>query len=281
MKYRTTASALAVFALAALALPASADASPWTNDRGEYFLQLGTSYYHASEYRDGSGQVRDDAEYSSFTTYLYGEVGVWDDVDVQFYAPLVAARAEHDMGEFEEFSGGDLSLSVQASPLELSFPTSIRLETKLPAYGVPDERGAPLPGDHQVDLALWLSAGGGLHHLEVPMYFYVDAGYVHRTQWNFDAQVPGRNFSDALSARVEAGYNVADLFNVSVGSQAFLPHSFDPDRDEAYVTVGPSLFWPVTDRVALDIDGYITPYSRNAGAGWALTAGVALFSPEK
>ena len=268
----------AVFLGTALYAPAAA-ASPWTLDRGEYFLQLGQSYYNASEYRDAGGGIRDDASYSNLTSYAYGEVGLFDDVHLQFYAPFVAAWSEHEAGSFQHHSFGDTLLSVQASPVDLQLPTSIRLETKLPLYAAPDEPGAPIAGDHQIDVSGWLSVGGGLHHWEIPMYFYLDAGYVHRTRANFDAQRPGGDYSDAFSARLEAGYTVAELVDLSIGTSAFLPYSFNEARDEAYVTVGPGVFVPLTERIAVDADAYFTPYSRNAGAGWAISAGISLMNP--
>lgn len=279
MKYRIPPLFFTALLVSSLVVVPDVEASPWTNDRGEYFLQLGHSYYQASEYRDGDGQIQDEADYSSNTVYTYGEVGVWENVHLQFYLPFVAARVVQDGDRVSERSLGDARFSVQASPLELELPTSIRLETKLPLYNRPDHPHAPAAGDHQIDLSAFLSVGGGLHGLDVPMYLYLDAGYMHRTEANFDRQQPGVDFSDAFVGEFEAGYNVAETFDVAVGSSAVLPLDRHPDLDEAYVTVGPSVFVPVTERFGVDLDAYATPYSRNAGAGWAVTAGVFAVNP--
>lgn len=274
MKYSTAPLIAAAVTAAILLISPAAEASPWTKDAGDYFLQLGHTYYSASEYRDGQGQIQDQADYSSNTTYVYGEVGIWEDVHLQTYLPFVDARVQQGDQSVTQRSFGDAEVALQASPLDLDVPTSVRLETRLPLYSQPDNPRAPAPGDHQVDLAAYLSAGGGLHGRDIPMYFYLDVGYMHRTEWNFDSQLPGIDFSDAVVGRVEAGYNVADTFDIAVGSSAFLPYDRDPGLDEAYITVGPSVFVPVTERFGVDLDAYTTPYSRNAGAGWAVTAGV-------
>jgi len=261
-----------------LGLPSDVEASPWTNDRGEYFFQISQSYYTSTAYRDGSGQIQDDGDYMNLTTSAYGEIGIADDFHAQFYVPIIFARASVDDQHADQLSFGDTRLSLQASPLDLDVPTSIRGEISLPLYNRPDNAGAPIAGDHQIDLTLWLSAGGGLHALDIPMYFYLDAGYQHRTDWNFDPQIPGGTYSDAFVSHAEVGYTVANTFDVGLSSSAIFP--FDPNYgamgDESYVTVGPSLFWPINERLALDLGGYATPYSRNSGTGWFISAGVSL-----
>ncbi len=281
MKY-LPAAAFVAFIGTLVSLSPVAEASPWTQDQGEYFLQLGESFYHASTYRDGEGVIREGDGYTSLTTYTYGEVGLWDDLHGQFYVPFVFARANWGNEQFDEWSFGDAQFSIQASPLDFEVPTSVRLETKIPLYTLPDRPQAPAPGDNQIDFTLWLSVGGGLHAMEIPLYFYLDGGYTYRTEWNFDPQFPGGDFSDALVYHAEAGYTIADTFDVGLMSSAVFP--IDPNYaagiDESYIIAGPSLYWPVTDRIAVDFGGYFTPYSRNSGTGWSLSAGVALINGE-
>lgn len=264
--------------LAALALsllfitPSVADAGPWTRSAGEYYVKVGNSYYRATSFRRADGLLISGTDYLSNTTYTYAEVGIWDDLHLQAYLPLVYSRTvlgEHTHGHT---GFGDSEFSLQASPVELPFPTSIRLSTKLPLYGQPATPQTPARGDQQVDLTLWLSAGGSLY--PNPLYFYVDVGYRHRTDWTFDDTVVG-DFADSFVYFAQVGYTLFDTATVALNSSAVLPLAED-QISASYITVGPSLFWPVTDLLAIEADGYVTPYSRNSAAGWALGLGVSL-----
>lgn len=278
MKYRAVPIALLTFfATLSISISDAEAVGPWTKSAGEFYVKTGTSYYRASAYREPSGALNEDAPYTSLTNYVFGQVGLWDNLHLQFYLPVEYARLEHQETEpGTSFGFGDTLVSLQASPLDLGIPTSIRLEAKLPIYEFDiSPPMAPNPGDHQVDYTLWLSAGGGMYSRGIPLYYFADIGYRYRTQTTFTSMLnQGQDFSDAFVSFAQVGYTVGETFDVGVGASALVPFRREI-IDESYVTVGPSIYWPVTDLVALEVDGYFTPYARNSGQGWAVGAGIS------
>ena len=275
MKYTAVLIALLSFVAAfSFATPQAQAVGPWTKSFGEYYLKVGSNFYRADGYRTASGTHNDDTPYSNFTNYTFAQIGLWDDLHLQFYVPLEYARLSHQEREPESgFGFGDTMISLQASPLDLDIPTSIRLEARLPLYRYDLE--APPPGEFQVDYALWLSAGGGLHSREIPLYYSLDVGYMHRSKTIFTSRLnDGRDLSDAFVSHAQVGYTVQELFDVNLGASAQVPFEMGT-FDEAFITVGPSIYWPVTDLVALEMDGYYTPYARNSGQGWSIGAGIS------
>lgn len=261
------------FSLLFVAMPTTVHASPWTKSAGEYYVKVGQSLYQASGYRDGEGELVEGIDYLNATTFTYAEVGLWEDLHLQLYLPLSYARSSNVFDSVSDLGFADAFLSLQASPLELAVPTSIRFEAKLPLYGRPDPPHAPARGDQQLDFTLWLSAGGGL--TSVPLYFYADVGYRHRTQRTLrEDQIIPPDFSDAFVYLAQVGYNVADTFDIGLTTSAIVPFQREA-FDESYITVGPSIFFPLNDMIALEVDGYMTPYSRSAAAGWAVGAGIS------
>lgn len=278
MKYRAIVVALVTFvATFSFAAPSAEAVGPWTKSFGEYYVKVGSNYYRASAYREPSGNLNEDAPYTNFTNYVFGQVGLWDNLHLQFYVPVEYARLDHqETDPGTSFGLGDTLVSIQASPLDLGIPTSIRLEAKLPFYEFDlTPPLAPAPGDHQVDYTAWLSAGGGLHARDIPLYYSADIGYKLRTRTTFSSMLnEGQDLSDAFVSYAQVGYTVAETVDIGLGASATLP--FDRDiNDESYVTVGPSVYWPVTDWMALELDGYFTPYARNSGDGWAIGTGVS------
>lgn len=264
--------ALALFLLSSFLLtPGLAEAGPWTKSTGEYYLKIGESFYRATSFRTGSGIQISGVDYFSATTYLYGEAGVWENLHIQTYIPLMYSRTAIGGTDQSDFGFGDAKLGLQASPFPTPFPTSIRLEGQIPLYGPPATPQTPARGDQQLDLTLWVSAGGGLSVL--PLYFYADLGYMHRTDITFDDTVVP-DFSDSFVALAQVGYTIADTLIVALNTSAILPFQED-SVTESYITVGPSIFWPITDRIALEMDGSFTPYSRNSAEGWALGFGIS------
>ncbi len=260
-----------VLAILVFTLPTPAEAGPWTKSAGEYYVKIGESLYRATSHRTGSGLLISGTDYLSATTYGYAEVGVWDDLHLQAYIPLMYARTTPGNETFSDFGMGDARFAVQHSPLDLAFPTSIRLETKIPLYGEPATPQTPARGGQQVDFSLWLSAGGGFSN--IPLYLYLDAGYQHRTSWTFgDTVVP--EYSDGIVTLAQVGYNVMDTFILAVGTSGVI--ALEQDQiSESYITVGPSVFWPLTDLLAIEFDSYFTPYSRNSAEGWSVGMGLS------
>ncbi|RVU48490.1 hypothetical protein EA187_03375 [Lujinxingia sediminis] len=268
--------ALLVSSLVSILAMPDAMAGPWTKKSGDYYVKVGESAYQASAFRTPEGFLVTGVDYFSATTYLYGEVGVLEGMHLQTYVPLTYARNRFGTQSYTDFGPGDMNVAIQVSPLQLSVPTALRLEAKLPLYGRPSGDLTPARGDEQVDLTLWLSAGGGFHDLGI--YFYADIGYQYRSAWTLNETEVG-DFSDGFVTMAQVGYNLFDTATVALTSSAVFPLS-DDLISKSYLTVGPSIFFPITDRIALEADGYFTPFSRNSAAGWAVGLGVSVRSPD-
>jgi hypothetical protein len=262
--------------IALIALMGSASAAfagPWTKQSGEFYVKLGESVYSADAFRNADGETIEGTEYLSATTFVYAEYGVLDGLHIQTYVPLLYARNRVFDESFTDFGLGDASIAVQVSPLKLPLPTSLRLDAKVPLYGEPpfgpDAAYIPARGDGQVDLTAWLSAGAGT----ASYYFFADVGYQHRTSWTLSHELPG-SFSDGFVYHAQVGYWLFGRAVLAINSGGVLPFEQD-EISKGYVTVGPSLFFPLTDLIALEADGYFTPYSRNSAAGWSLGLGLS------
>lgn len=251
--------------------PSTATAGPWTKNAGQAYIKTGQSIYRATEFRTGNGLLIEGVDYLSTTSFVYAEVGILKGLHLQTYLPLMYSRTVLGPTKSSDFGLADGQLSVQASPLELPFPTAIRLEAKLPLYGPPATSMTPARGDQQVDLALWLSAGGSLY--PNPLYFYLDLGYLHRSSWTFDDTV-APELSDGIVGIAQVGYTFFDRVTTAITSSAVLPFRSD-FVSQSYITLGPSIFIPLARGFALEFDGYFTPYSRNSAAGWALGTGLS------
>lgn len=266
---RLTLSASFLFLI--LLTSTTAYAGPWTKNTGEAYVKAGQSIYRATEFRTGNGLLIEGVDYFSTTSFIYAEVGILKGLHLQTYLPLMYSRTILGPMKNSDFGPADAQFSIQASPLDLPIPTAIRLEAKLPLYGPPDSPMTPARGDQQVDLALWLSAGGSLY--PNPLYFYIDVGYLHRTPWTFDDTI-APDVSDGIVGIAQVGYTFFDRVTTAITSSAVLPFRSD-FVSQSYITLGPSIFIPLGGGLNLEFDGYFTPYSRNSAAGWALGTGLS------
>lgn len=257
-----------------LAAP-TAHAGPWTKSSGEFYAKIGEGFYSADAFRTSDGELISGTDYASATTYLYAEYGILDGLHLQTYIPLVAARNKFSHESHSDLGLGDASFSIQASPLKLALPTAIRLEAKVPMYSgdrSPDTpAGTPGRGDAQLDLTAWISAGGGFS--SIPLYLYADIGYQYRSTITFSKTDRGP-FSDSLVYIAQLGYTFFDRATLALTSSGLLALEED-NISKSYITVGPSLFVPINDLIALEADAYLTPYSRNSADGWSLGLGIS------
>jgi hypothetical protein len=265
---------IAVFfsTLTALALAStSVLAGPWTKSQGEYYVKLGESLYLADAYRNSEGQVVTGADYLSATSFVYAEYGLLDGLHIQAFVPLLYAKNTVAAGSFTDLGVGDATLGLQMSPLKLAIPTSIRLEAKIPMYTSQTTATGQTParGDAQLDATLWLSGGAG----NASVYGYLDVGYQHRTQLGWD-ELAGGPFSDGLVYIAQVGYWAFGRAVVALNSSGVLPLTQDT-VSKSYVTVGPSIFFPLTEQLSLEADAYLTPYSRNSANGWSVGFGLS------
>lgn len=261
-----------------LAIP-QAQAGPWTKSAGEFYAKIGEGFYTADAYRSATGELIDGTEYLSATTFIYAEYGLLDGLHLQTYIPFMTARNQFAGQSYSDTGFGDATLALQVSPFKnLSFPTSFRLEAKIPLYSgnrAPDvPAGTPGRGDAQYDFNIWASAGGSLY--PIPLYFYVDVGFQYRSDITLADVFPGP-FSNGVLFAAQIGYTFFDRATVALNSGGIL--TLEEDYiSKSYITVGPSIFFTLNDLIAIEADVNWTPYSRNSADGFSFGLGVSFRS---
>lgn len=270
--------ASAALSAAGLWGPPPAEAGPWTRDRGGVYAKLSSGVFIASTYVDPAGQTVDGVEYVGLTNALYAEVGVGPKLQLQVYLPHVIAENRYaDTGDrYLSFGGGDAKLGAQWSP-PLPFPAALRVDVKVPTYDVaePGDVGEatlfPALGDGQLDVDLWLSAGGSLDGL--PLYGFVEVGHRVRT-----AQYIGEGddiaYGDSFVAYGQLGYTVVGSVIVALNAQAVLPYE-DDGVTKGYASVGPSVYAPVGGGFALEAYYDANVWARTSSRGQTVIAGVS------
>ncbi|MBA2664534.1 MAG: hypothetical protein H0U74_19760 [Bradymonadaceae bacterium] len=255
----------------------TASAGPWTKSSGEFYVKFGESFYMADAFRNADGELVAGTDYFSATTYLYGEFGLMNGLHIHGYLPFVVAQNQLGGEVYSDRGFGDAMLGIQASPLKLAFPTAVRLDAKIPLYSGdisgPNALQTPARGDAQLDLTAWLSAGAGFN--TIPLFFFADVGYQHRTSLTLSDTARGP-FSDGLVFAAQAGYWLFDDRAIISLNTSGLMALQEDTVSKSYVTVGPSLFIPLNHFIAMEADAYWTPYSRNSAAGWSFGLGVSV-----
>ena len=126
-----------VLLLGLLFWPSAAWAGPWSKSAGQLYLKAWEGAYLANGFVGRDGRFQEGADHLSLTSALYGEVGVWDHLQVQAFLPYVIGRNTFDSGNrFFAAGGGDLLLGAQWSPQLGVFPAAVRLEGKVPLAAV-------------------------------------------------------------------------------------------------------------------------------------------------
>ena len=276
MKSTTRRGALAAaLFLSILTAPTRAEAGPWTKGWGELYVKLGENFFISQSYRDASGNVISGTNYSGFTTALYFEVGLPVGFQLFAYLPYTVAENNFDGGNrYLKASGGDAQMGLQYSPhfLDLPFPVAARLEFKVPFYEVAEVSPSfPAPGDGQLDITAWLSAGGSLG--SIPLYFFAEVGYRHRTE-HFVGDDTGLAYEDGISMYAQVGYTFFDRVLLAVNFGGIMTLG-DDTVTKSYLTVGPSLYIPVYQGLAVEAGFDPIVYTKNSADGFGLSVGLS------
>jgi hypothetical protein len=274
-------SIVALTLLLALARPAAA--GPWTKNMGEFYVKAGEGFFLANSFRDAAGGLRPGVDYLSATTSLYFEVGVYNGLHVWGYLPYVVAdNTFADSTRWRRASGGDAKVGLQYTPrfFALPFPAAMKLELKVPLYnangvgvGGRYDTYFPAPGDGQLDVTFWLSAGGSLGSF--PLFFFAEVGYQLRTEafvgaGDFDAE-----FGDGFAFYAQVGYTLFDSAVLAVNSGGVIP--FDAGSyTKGYVTLGPSIYVPIWKGLAAEASFNPMIYTNtNAAPGIGFSLGLS------
>ena len=211
-------------------------AGAWAQEKGDFFLKIGSSYFATTEeFNHRGNRLRileeqtafKDASFRDANVNLYLEYGLTETLTAVATLPFKGLRAERDI----LFSGGievnrevvntigfgDVTLSTRrelgTQPLALSIQAGI----KLPLWynKRPSNDGPPL-GTTEIDGEIHLLAGRSLSSL--PAYVTGSFGYRRR----------GGRLHDELIYSLEAGYTMGPVL-VKIGLDGVHNRSTPPD----------------------------------------------------
>lgn len=259
-----------------------AEAGPWTKNQGELYAKLGQGFFLADSFRDSAGNLQEGVNYLGASTSVYFEVGLVKGLHVWGYLPFTAAsnRFGDDNTTWLRTSGGDALLGLQYTPhfFTLPIPAALKLEVKIPMYDINGVEGIyasrfPAPGDGQVDVTIWLSAGGSLS--SIPLFMYGEVGYRIRTEAFIGTGPFSSSFEDSITFFASVGYTVLDSFIVAVNSGGVLPYIKDIST-KGYITLGLALYVPVWRGLAAEASYDPMVYTNsNASPGHGFSFGLS------
>jgi len=256
----------------------TAEAGPWTQNQGRFYLKVDQGFFVANSYVDASGQVIRGTEYLGATTSLYAEVGIWKGLHLMTYLPYTFARNTfEDGGRFLNAGVGDAQLGVQYSPpIRMASKTALRVEFKVPLYDVAGIEGPLAPqfpafGDGQLDVTFWLSAGYSLPRR--PLYFLAEVGYRHRTEV-FVGQGDTRRFGDGLVWLSQVGYTIKKRVGVSLTFAGVVPFREDA-WTKGYLTLGSGLYVLLGRGLAVEARFDPILWARNSSLGFGFGFGLS------
>ena len=258
--------------------PSSAIAGPWTKNLGEAYLKISENVFIAGEYVDpraGRAEGVSDASHRSFSTAIYGEVGVFDRLHALLYLPWTAGvNSYQGSASYLSLGFGDLNAGLQWSPDILPFPAAIRAEIKVPLYDIAQPKGYdgvrfPARGDGQIDATLWLSAGTSFSEI----YLYGELGHRFRTE-AYVGEGDDLRFADSFVAFGQIGWTTPISIIVAGSVNCVVPYAFD-DATKGYLLLGASLFAPIGAGFALEAGVEGTAWARASSRGVAVSGGVS------
>lgn len=262
--------------------PQQATAGPWTKNQGELYVKLGQSFFVADSYRDSNGNLVTGSNYLGATTSAYFEVGLFKGLHAWGYLPYVVASndIERDRATWMRASGGDAMLGLQYTPhfINLPIPAALKLEVKVPLYDIngvdaPYATKFPAPGDGQVDVTFWLSAGGALS--SIPLFFFGEVGYRTRTEAFVGTGPFTAEFAESFTFFASAGYTFFDRLIVAINMGGVVPFIAD-SASKGYVTLGPALYMPIWRGLAAEASFDPMIYTNNnASPGMGFSVGLS------
>lgn len=274
----------ALVALGVLA-PRAAEAGPWTKNLGQLYVKLNEGFFFSDSFVNAQGVVESNGtDYLGATTSIYFEVGLWEGLQVQGLLPYtIGTNSREGEGRRARRAGGaDFLIGLQYSPpLDLgALKLATRLELKIPLYDVGQRATGiaeldnlfPALGDGQLDVTIWLVAGGSLPG---PFYAWAEVGYRFRTE-AFIGDGPGddRSFVDSVAWLGQAGW---DFYKGMILMANFIGVVAVKDDiyTKSYITVGPGLYIPVYKGLALEANFDPIVYALNSAPGFSFGFGVS------
>lgn len=262
---------------------ANAEAGPWTKSAGEIYVKLSESAFFSGAFADARTGDRTTSAlvpgtiHKSITTAIYVEVGLYERLHLQLYAPhVVGLNAFEGGSRYLSLGAGDLSAGLQWSSSQLAFPHAVRAEVKVPMYDAADPTGFERPrfparGDGQIDSTLWVSLGHSL--ASAPIYLFAEIGHRFRTE-RYVGQGDILAFRDSFVFSGQVGVTVILDLVVAANLNGVVPYGSD-EVTKGYTNVGVALFLPLASGFALEANFDGTTWVKNSSRGLSLGFGVS------
>lgn len=264
----------------------SAAAGPWTREPGHWYFKLGQGLFVADGFRDAQGEFNTESAYTGLSSFVYGEVGLLDRLQTQFYVPYTVGINDFDADSprrlstscengmlvqtTQRRSAGDAIAGLQWTSPWLALPHAVRANAKLPLYDLADPGGRcgdlfPQPGDGQLDASLWLSAGDSLQG--APLFVFGEVGHRFRTEVFF-GEDSGQRVADTFLLFGQLGYRFMEDSFLMLNLNVSVPYTNDLTTRGA-LSIGPNLFLGLGEGFALETGVDFTPWARNSAQGQA------------
>ncbi|HHO51185.1 MAG TPA: hypothetical protein ENK18_10015 [Deltaproteobacteria bacterium] len=281
--------------IAALLLASPAHGGAWTRELGSFYVKGGADLYQAQRFRAPGAPDESEGGYLGQQYSLYAEGGVSPLHPVQLAVSAPLTIGTHRTEIIDAFGplpvrattlrGGDLRATIQTALLDRA-PVSAAVEIKIPLYAngsvgdsVPNYKELfPKPGDGQIDLTLWLSAGAAV----LPDLFVEGGiGYLHRTEvfigWQTDI-----TFADGARFGGKAGYRVLEPWLMIVGLDGQLaftqtgPDGLEDLYTRQFITLSTSALIDLAEGLSLEPRIAQDLFARNASQGLGVGLGLSV-----
>lgn len=248
----------------------------WSTPKGKGYFKLGQNMIIADRFFNPDGEVIDITTISLYTTSLYGEYGLGNNLTGIVYAPFFVRSTINEI-EFRQSGNvipgdevndiGDINIGIkygffQDKSIVMAASLVLGLPTGNDSGG---EGGILQTGDGEFNQLIKLEASHSFY--PIPLYVTLFAGFNNRTN----------NFSDEYHLGLEVGYTLNRIsFNCKVNSVQSL---FNGESDGSagngvfsnnteYVSYTPEVNWNITEKLGI-----------SANAGFALSGKRILASP--
>ncbi len=254
----------------------------WVHKAGKGYFQVGQQFLTSNLLFDDNGEKTDISTTGTYTSSLYGELGLGKKLEVDLFMPflvrnVVNHQVEKTLGDTivhgkstTAFGDPNISLKfgiIQDKPIVLS----AKLTFGLPLGSLDDEANIPLPtGDGEFNQILTLEAGYAVKDF----YFILGGGFNNRT----------KGFSDDVRFHGELGYKKGKfLASVKIFSVNALKNG-DAEGNASglfannisYFSYGPQVAFYATEKVGILANMLTGAGGTNVLAAPSFTAGIFL-----
>ncbi len=276
-------------------LASTVHAGPWSKGTGHFYVKVGQGFFLAKQFVDEKQVVRDGADFFGTQTSFYTEIGLFYGLQLQGSLAYSYGQITYKTdGSFYRLNGpSDATVGIQWTPpplqKALGFPMAARLNVKIPMYdsGYLERQvksqaaNFPSLGDGQIDMTLWLSAGGALPKL--PVYLYGEIGYRFRTETyvgsgspKFQMNIPGTpvSFLDNFVFHLQLGWKFWKNSLLTVSLVGIIPLGAN-EVTKGNVSLGVGLYIPLYKGLAFEASFDPMLWAQSSAKGAAISAGIS------